>query len=134
LKKEDAMRVHIARVAGAAATVVAIVGLASAGGAGAATVPVSAARPARVPTVYVVGRGGLPGQASPGTVTPIDTATGKPGTTIKGLTGPIAITPDGTTVYALSSDHTVTPVSTATNKPGTAITVGSYPVAIAITR
>lgn len=66
-------------------------------------------------------------------LTPIRTATKTPGKTIKGLSGPIAITPDGSTVYVGSSSHTVTPVSTATNKPGKAITVGSHPVAIAIT-
>ena len=66
-------------------------------------------------------------------LTPINTATNTPGKAIKGLSGPIAITPDGTTVYAGSSNHTVTPVNTATNRPGKAITVGSDPVAIAIT-
>ena len=66
-------------------------------------------------------------------LTPINTATNAPGKTIKGLSGPIAITHDGTMVYVGSSNHTVTPVSTTTNKPGNAITVGSSPVAIAIT-
>src|SRR5215467_12929543 len=128
---------------------------------------------ARTPTAYVVSNGGPLGTARVGSVTPISTATNRPGKpirlgffpfriaitsngktayatsdsgltpintatntpgkAIKGLSGPIAITPDGTTVYAGSSNHTVTPVNTATNRPGKAITVGSDPVAIAIT-
>jgi len=53
--------------------------------------------------------------------------------------GPIAITPDGKTVYvgntagSTVSAGTVTPINTATNSPGTAIKVGIYPVAIAVT-
>ncbi len=77
-------------------------------------------------TAYVSNEG-------PGTVTPISTATNKPGTAITGLGGPIAITPDGNTVYAASSHDTVTLVRTATNKPGNAIEVGRYPITIAIT-
>jgi hypothetical protein len=55
------------------------------------------------------------------------------------LTGPIAITPNGKTAYAVTApgsaapSDAVTPINTATNKPGKAIKVGGNLVKIAIT-
>ncbi len=66
-------------------------------------------------------------------MTPISTATNKAGKPIKGVGGPIAVTPNGKTAYAASDSDTVTPINTATNTAGKAIKVGSDPVAIAIT-
>jgi YVTN family beta-propeller protein len=80
-------------------------------------------------TAYVVNAGS-------GTVTPINTATGKPLKAIRVGTDPgaIAITPDGKTAYVVNSgSNTVTPIRTATNKAGKAIKVGIGPGAIAIT-
>jgi YVTN family beta-propeller protein len=79
-------------------------------------------------------------------VTPIDTAAGKAGSPIAipapnpqaEALWPMAVTPDGQTLYVGNegqfSDpgNTVTPVSTASNKPGKAIAVGLYPDAIAV--
>jgi len=62
-----------------------------------------------------------------GTVTPISTASGQPGTPIKvgRLPGPITITPDGKTVYvANTTARTVTPISTATDRAGQPIKAG----------
>jgi YVTN family beta-propeller protein len=75
-------------------------------------------------TAYVTSGSGM---------TPIDTATNKAGKPIKGLGGPIAITPNGKTVYAVSDSDTVTPINTATDKAGKPIKVGKGPNAIAIT-
>src|SRR5262249_49777110 len=82
-------------------------------------------------TAYVVNE-------SSGTVTPISTATNKPGPPIKingsGITGPIAITPDGKTAYDGGGEaKTSTPTPTATNTPGKPIPVGSGPVDITVT-
>jgi hypothetical protein len=55
------------------------VGLAVPITAAAAVVPASAGRLARAPTAYVLSRGGPPGSARPGMVTPISTATNTPG-------------------------------------------------------
>jgi DNA-binding beta-propeller fold protein YncE len=62
----------------------------------------------------------------PRAVTPISTATGKAGTTIKilGVEG-MAITPDSKTAYVIASN--VVPISTATNTVGTPIRVSGYP-------
>jgi YVTN family beta-propeller protein len=73
---------------------------------------------------------------SGGTVTPVSTATGNPGSPVAVGAGPraIAITPDGRAAYvANSAASTVTPVFTATGSAGTPIPVGSSPVAVAIT-
>jgi YVTN family beta-propeller protein len=72
------------------------------------------------------------------TVTPINVATGTPGTPITVGHEPmgIAITPDGKTAYVTNfADGTVTPIDLATGTPGPLISVGSnsYPGAIAIT-
>ncbi len=92
------------------------------------------ASPARQAIAYVVN------DTSPGTVTPIRTATNTALTPIKVRPHPdaIAIIPDGTTAYAVSTGEsnnsgTVTPIRTATNTPLTPIKVGGNPVAIAIT-
>jgi DNA-binding beta-propeller fold protein YncE len=80
-------------------------------------------------TAYVVSNGD-------GTVTPINLATGTPGTPIHVGNKPttIAITLDGKTAYVTnSSDGTVTPINLATGTPGTPIHVGNKPTAIAIT-
>jgi YVTN family beta-propeller protein len=80
-------------------------------------------------TAYVIS--GYPGIR---TVTPIDTATGKPGKAIKvgNASAAIAITPDGKTAYVVSTlSDTVTPIQTATNKALKPIKVGnSGPTAI----
>jgi YVTN family beta-propeller protein len=87
-------------------------------------------------TLYVLNQGD-------GTVTPIDTVTNKPGKAIPLATpgshdgaGPMAITPNGRTVYVLNTNPNVesaTPISTATNKSGRPIPVAGIPAAIAIT-
>lgn len=69
-------------------------------------------------------------------VTPIQTATGRPGHAIRVGVDPmaIAITPDGKTAYVVNfGSGTVTPISTATNGPGRAIRVGRGSWVITIT-
>ncbi len=69
-------------------------------------------------------------------VTPIDSATGTPGTAIKvgSEPGAVSITPNGATAFVANfGSGTVTPITIATGKAGTAINVGSGPDAIAIT-
>jgi DNA-binding beta-propeller fold protein YncE len=61
--------------------------------------------------------------ASPGTITPIDVATGTAETAIP-VGGALAITPDGKTLYALSGDS-VTPIDTATNILSTPVSLSS---------
>jgi YVTN family beta-propeller protein len=83
----------------------------------------------RGPTAFVV-------SSAPGTVTPIDTATGRAGPPIPAGTDPqaIAITPNGRTAYVANTGAgTVTPVDTATDRAGPPIPVGQDPQAIAIT-
>lgn len=58
-----------------------------------------------------------------GTVTPIDTATNTAGRPIPVPGGPLAIAPDGKTLYVLSGRATVTPIDTSTNTPGPAISL-----------
>jgi YVTN family beta-propeller protein len=83
-------------------------------------------------TAYVAGTG-----PHGNYVTPVNTATNRPGKPIKVGADPqgIAVTPDGKTVYVTNpaphSGSTVTPIRTATNTPGKPIKVGGYPVAIA---
>ena len=70
------------------------------------------------------------------TVTPIDLATGTPGTPIPVGHNPyaIAITPDGKIAYVANfNGNTVTPIDLASGTPGTPIPVGVSPYAIAIT-
>ena len=74
-------------------------------------------------------------EGSPGTVTPISTATNTAGKPIHvGASVEIAITPDGKTLYGAAL-HKVVPISTATNTPGKPIRhVGpGYPGEIVIT-
>ena len=102
-------------------------GLAAIGAAGAATAPAPAAGSARPVTAYVVNSGD-------GTVTPISTATNRPGRAIRILPAGddhlslfvIEITPDGRTAYVLANGApgTLTPFSTTTSKPGAPITTG----------
>src|SRR5215467_3858033 len=96
-------------------------------------------RPAS-PTLYIYGYN-YAGSDQGGTVTPINTATGIPGTPIhvwRGhlgdlSVGQIAITPDGKTAY-VTGPGTVIPINTATNTPGPPIHIpGGYIRAIAIT-
>jgi YVTN family beta-propeller protein len=69
-------------------------------------------------TAYVV-------NVASGTVIPLVTETGTPGTPIPVGLAPegIAVTPDGKTVYVTSQNGTVTPIATATNTPGTPISI-----------
>jgi DNA-binding beta-propeller fold protein YncE len=71
---------------------------------------------------------------APGEVTPISTATNRPGTPAQVSSGPFfkviggfysfAITPDGKTIYIISGNgSTVTPITTATNTPGQPVKV-----------
>ena len=81
--------------------------------------PASAASPVRPVTAYVANSG----NGGQGTVTPINTLTGKAGRPIKAGTGPedIAITPDGKTAYVSCAGSTppiVVPIRTATNTAG----------------
>jgi YVTN family beta-propeller protein len=72
----------------------------------------------------------------PGTVTPIDLATGTLGTPIKAGKYPyaVAITPDGKTAYVANyGSGTVTPIDLATGIPSTPIRAGQSLDAIAIT-
>jgi DNA-binding beta-propeller fold protein YncE len=90
--------------------------------------PTGCVRPANCAAAPAAGSGSA-------TVTPISTATNKPGKAIKA--GPIAfltvvITPNGKTVYVASSLGVI-PIRTATNKPGKTIKVAGSPGLIAIT-
>jgi len=106
-------------------------------------------------TAYVLSRGGTTissggGSVSQaGTVTPINTATGRSGKPITVSGGPtliaIAISPNGQTAYVLADppakgslpvpqgDGLVVPIATATDDPGTPIRVGALPSGLAIT-
>jgi YVTN family beta-propeller protein len=80
-------------------------------------------------TVYVVDSGA-------NTVTPIDVATGTPGTPIPVGQDPvgIAISPDGAKAYVTNAgDGTITPIDLATNAAEAAIPAGDEPTTIAIT-
>jgi YVTN family beta-propeller protein len=97
----------------------------SAGAAGAVAPPATAPAVVAVTrdgrTVYVANEGS-------GTVTPIDTATRRPGPPIKVGSAPVAlaITPNERTIYvADEGSSTVTPIDVATNRPGSPITVGA---------
>jgi hypothetical protein len=116
--------------------IAAAVGLAASGAAAAGAAPGSGAGPARPVIAYVVNE--FEG------VTPINTATNRPGRLIRlvpagggqhdSLTS-IGITPNGRTAYVLdvSDPGFLTPISTVTNKPGPAIETlaMSQPIAIA---
>jgi DNA-binding beta-propeller fold protein YncE len=67
-------------------------------------------------------------------VTPINTATNRPGKAIKvgGRASLIAITPNGTTAYLVVGNSLV-PINTANNQVGRAIKAGTQPIAIAFT-
>jgi len=113
----------IAVVAGTAAVSGAIHGRRAAAGAG----------PAHRAIAYAVNMGDYP--HSPGTVTPIRTATNTALPPVKTGRGPtaIAITPDGKTAYVANfMSGTVTPIQTATNTPLPPIKTGLSAVAIAI--
>src|ERR1022692_3990168 len=124
LTSRAARRISAAAIAGTVILLPAVA-LASAGPAATAGTPASGARPARLVTAYVVNQGS-------GTVTPINTATGKPGKAIKvgNSPGAIAITPNGKTAYVVNAGtifvtgHTVTPIRTATNTALKPIKVG----------
>ena len=71
-------------------------------------------------------------------MTPVMTGTNTAGKPIRigAIPTAIAITPDGTTAYAVTGARrgtTVTPVATATNTPGKPINIGGTPVTVAIT-
>jgi YVTN family beta-propeller protein len=118
----------LAAAAAVAAVVAGTVGVSSALDRPGVTRP---AGPARQAIAYVVN------DTSPGTVTPVRTATNTALAPIKVGGGPwtIAITPDGRTAYVASlASATVTPVRTATNTALAPVTVGhSAHYAIAIT-
>jgi YVTN family beta-propeller protein len=83
----------------------------------------AAARGGSAPTAWVANYGSA-------TVTPIDTATRRPGRAIKVGAAPVAlaITPNGRMIYVVSEgSSTATPIATATNRPGAPITVGAAP-------
>jgi DNA-binding beta-propeller fold protein YncE len=63
--------------------------------------------------------------AAEGVVTPVDTVTGSPGKPVQVACTPqdLAVTPDGKTVYVVSSRGIVTPIAAATDRPGTPIRV-----------
>ena len=68
-------------------------------------------------------------------MTPITTATNRPGTPIRVGRWPlgIAVTPDGKTAYVANNNSgTVTPITTATNTPGKPIQVGNGPFGLVI--
>jgi DNA-binding beta-propeller fold protein YncE len=77
-------------------------------------------------------------QLEPGSVTPIRTATNKPGPAIPdpdtngGAAAAMVFTRGGKTAYLLNSDAVI-PIQTATNTPGTAIPVAGNSTAIAVT-
>jgi DNA-binding beta-propeller fold protein YncE len=107
-------RVQAVASGAAAAAVVCAAALAVAGATGN-----RAAAPAPIPaTVYV-----LAGSQTIGTVTPISTATNRPGRPIvvwkgngPGLGTLLAATPDGKTIWVADNDDDVTPISTVTNR------------------
>ena len=105
--------------------------IASAGPAATAGSPASGANPVRPVTVYVIS--GYPGAR---TVTPVNTATGKPGRAIKvgGGASAVAITPNGKTAYVANgvngTGDTVIPIETATNKAEPAVARGGMPYSI----
>jgi DNA-binding beta-propeller fold protein YncE len=85
-------------------------------------------------TAYVADGGPGAVQRPTHTVAVIDTTTGRRSRFINVAPKPfaLAITPDGTTVYALSTVG-VTPIRTATKQSGELITTGKDPDAIAVT-
>jgi len=76
---------------------------------------------------------------TPGTMTAIKAASGRPGPAVNAGDNPsaIAITPDGTTAYVAGSPGsgpgTVTPIQIATGTRGKPVPVGREPVAVALT-
>jgi YVTN family beta-propeller protein len=73
----------------------------------------------------------------PGTVSPVDVATGTAGTPIKVGFFPrsVVVAPSGTTAFvANGANASVTPITVATNKAGAGIRVGGGPVFLAIKR
>ena len=70
-------------------------------------------------------------------MTPVSTATGRPGTPIRVGNEPcqLAVTPDGRTLFVVAFDGTITPVNVATGTPRAPIRVFRGPGApdIAIT-
>jgi YVTN family beta-propeller protein len=98
-----------------------------------------AAAVGKMPTAIAItpdGKTAYVTNADSGTVTPISTATNRPGKPIKVGREPvgIAITPDGKTAYVANYySGTVTPVRTATNTTERPIKAGRGPGTIAIT-
>ena len=138
------MITHIRRSLGGGAAAVTAAGLAILVTAAATTTPAYGGMHA--PAACVLSEGGPAGSDSPGTVTPINTATNTPGKAITVTTSPmssmpaeIAFTPNGNTAYVVVSAVVgagslgVVPIKTATNKPGKAIYVGLFPGPIVIT-
>jgi YVTN family beta-propeller protein len=127
----DRRRVHryqagITATIAAAAVLPAVTGLTA--GRAAAGLPAGAQALARGPVAYV--------DSGQDTVIPIRTATGTAGRPIRVAgTGPIAVTPDGRTVYVASErpHGVVTPISTAANKAGKPIRAGDFPGWLTVT-
>jgi len=117
-------RIRAAATTTAAAAVIAV---AIPAGLGAFGQPPRPEQPPAAPTLYVYGYNYTGSRG--GTVTPVNTATGTPGTPIHVAGGPrsgvgqIAITPDGKTAY-VTGPGTVTPINTASNTPGKPIPIG----------
>ena len=90
--------------------------------------PAAGHRPPGGPAVYVAYPNPKPHKL--GAVTPISTATNKPGKPIRlPFNGEIASTLNGKTLY-LATGNAVIPIKTATNKPGKPIHIGSSAYAI----
>jgi YVTN family beta-propeller protein len=87
-------------------------------------------------TLYVADPGDFHGDnfQNGHTVTPVNVATGIPGTPIKVGNHPqaLAVTPDGRILYVADSGNTVTPVNVASSTPGTPIKVRHGPVAMVV--
>jgi YVTN family beta-propeller protein len=130
--------IHIAGVIAAAAviaalTVVQVVGDHAGGGdtrsIGVGTFPAALAVTPDGRTLYVANHGD-------NTVTPVDVATGTPGTPIPVGQDPdaLAVTPDGSTLFvANDGSGTVTPVDVAAGTAGPPFSAGSGPEALAVT-
>ena len=84
-----------------------------------------ASEPSQKPAVTCTGQTGV--------VTPISTATNRPGRPVRVACDPYAVvvTPDGKTVW-VGSRNWVTPISTATDKPGTPLTFRGVLVAMVV--
>ena len=147
MRRHRRRRRHVALAGVAALAALAVAVPAGLGAFGHLLKPARPNQPPASPTLYIYGYGyGYDGEVSHTgplvrTVTPVNTATGTPGTPIHvGLgrfgvsVAQIVITPDGKTAYVAEVSDTVIPINTATCTPGKPISVISrLSPAIAIT-